>query len=216
MRLVPPAGWRDALSSKLCEFPPHDLNELCPNDERMPSDLSGYESVVSEYRRRNDQQLAELVRSLGLNLADPNVWQKAFFKLAMFYCGVGHLSWKPPRGSNRRAAKWTSEQDQLLYREMLKRIVDGKEDTEAAEEIANTAEIWQQLPQSNGTRFETPSHSRRAGNFRKRWSRLKKTAPPDGLLRAIVGDFPINGTESDRSNWRRYLDDVPPLPDGKI
>ena len=102
--------------------------------------------VILAFRRRNEDQIDQLVRAMGFDPADPGVWKRAFFNLAVIHWGVGHLSWTPPLGSNRRAAKWTVEHDSAFYLLMQELMAKGKKQTAALREIANDPKKWKLFP----------------------------------------------------------------------
>jgi hypothetical protein len=216
VQLFPPAGWREEQLSRLRKFRPHKLKEVIREAKGLTKNKSVDAEVMLAFQRRNEDQVNQLVRIMGFDPVDPNIWRRAFFNLAMIHWGVGHLSWMPPRESNRRAAKWTAEHDSAFYVLMLELMAKGKGESEALRVLANDPKIWARFPKPKNDRSETPAHVRRFENFRKRWAQVKKTARPGSLLGAFFGSYPVHGSKADQAKWQPNLEGLPPLPLGKI
>ena len=134
VQLFPPAGWRKDQLSRLRKFRPHKLKEVIREATGNAKGNGINAEVLLNFRRRNEEQIIQLARAMGFDPADPDVWQRAFFNLATIHWGVGHLSWTPPRESNRRAAKWTAEHNSAFYLLMLELMAKGKLQTAALRE----------------------------------------------------------------------------------
>ena len=70
-------------------FEPHDLR-LLVNETMSGQPDTG---VLVAFRRRNDDQLKNLLRCLGVDPSRPDAWLRGFFLLAYYHHGVGHLAW---------------------------------------------------------------------------------------------------------------------------
>ena len=102
---------------KLPVFDPHDLRSLI--SEAKKNDKADVDSaVLFAFRHRNDAQMKELLKRLGVDPSRPDAWERGFFHLAFLHHGVGHLAWYPRR-TNRRAATWTPTHDLALLREVF-------------------------------------------------------------------------------------------------
>ena len=96
--LLPPDPIKfNAKREGLPKFEPHDLRSII-NKARSSADQSGIdEAVVLEIRRRNQRQMLDLLRGLGINPSQPDAYQKGFYWLAFYHHGVGHLAWQCSR-----------------------------------------------------------------------------------------------------------------------
>jgi hypothetical protein len=137
----------------------------------------------------------------------PNVGERAFFLLAVIHYGVGHITWTPPRGANRRNLKWTVALDTELYNEVQDLIDQGCTATQALEKIAKDAKKCAKLQLRTNLRSETPDWRRHFQTLKKRWSQIKRT--PLALVRSL-GD-----TEVDFASWLAAQNEVPQLQVGK-
>ena len=97
---------------KLPIFEPQDLRLL------VNKTMSGQPDTECAFRRRNDDQLKNLLRCLGVDPSRPDAWLRGFLLLAYYHHGVGHLAWYSRR-TNSNAAKWTTTHDLDLLREVL-------------------------------------------------------------------------------------------------
>ena len=106
----------NATRKRLPKFNPHDLQPIL-NAARAVEGQSWSDHAVLEIRRRNQKQMADLLRRLGVDPSQPDAWQRGFFVLAFYHHGVGNLTWRIPR-TNRNAATWTNAADLNLLREV--------------------------------------------------------------------------------------------------
>ena len=112
--LFPNARDVAAKRKQLPKFQPHDLRDLVREAGGSANNQSDPDwAFALAFRRRNDQQINELLRALGLDVAHPDVWRRAFFQLALLHHGVGHLVSKRQR-PNRNSATWQIQQDLKL------------------------------------------------------------------------------------------------------
>ena len=83
-----------ASRERLPQFDPHDLRSLV-NDARSASPQGDTDAAfITALRERNNQQISELLRALNVDRSRPDVWQRAFIRLAFIYHGMGHLEWR--------------------------------------------------------------------------------------------------------------------------
>ena len=106
----------NATRKRLPKFKPHDLQPIL-NAARAVEGQSWSDHAVLEIRRRNQKQMADLLRRLGVDPSQPDAWQRGFFLLAFYHHGVGNLTWRIPR-TNKDAATWTNAADLNLLREV--------------------------------------------------------------------------------------------------
>jgi hypothetical protein len=86
----------NAERKKLPIFKRHDLQSIFNVAQPDGGQLSPNEPVL-ELRRRNQKQMVDLLRWLGIDPSQPDAWEKGFFLLAHYHHGVGHLTWRIPR-----------------------------------------------------------------------------------------------------------------------
>src|SRR5262249_33997994 len=97
---------------KLPVFGPYDLRSLITEAET--NDKADFDTAfLFAFRRRNETQMKDLLRRLGVDPARSDAWQRGFFHLAVLHHGVGHLAWYPPR-TNRNSATWSPTHDVAL------------------------------------------------------------------------------------------------------
>lgn len=205
IQLIPQIGWKEEQISRLTQFEPHKLDDIVQDAGATSEQLSNNaDTVLTSFRRKNDEQIEQLLREMHIDLEEPDAWRKAFFRLAAIHHGVGGLSKTHRRQKNKNAKTWTSEQHLLFYQMMQMLLLDGISEREAVKKIANDKEKWQQFPNQGQNKPSSTSDgaSKRQAALRARWVKIIKLAPPPGsLLRALVGDYPVKGTEKQKDSW---------------
>jgi hypothetical protein len=205
IQLIPQIGWKEEQISRLTQFEPHKLDDIVQDAGATSKQLSNNaDTVLTSFRRKNDEQIEQLLREMHIDLEQPDAWRKAFFKLAVIHHGVGGLSTTPPRQKNKNAAKWTSEHHLIFYQMMQVLLQEGKSERDAVKVIANDKTRWEQFPNQGQNRPSSTSDdaSKRQAAFWARWVKIIKLAPPPGsLLRAVVGDYPLKGTKKQQDSW---------------
>jgi hypothetical protein len=98
-------------------------------------DLNGGD--ILDVRRKIDEQLAQLLGSMGIHPTEPNAWRRGFFMLANMHCGVGHLVWQPCK-TNKNAAKLSSNDDWALFSAVMSMRRDGFSERAAIKALART------------------------------------------------------------------------------
>jgi hypothetical protein len=204
IQLIPSIGWREVQVSRLSQFEAHKLADILQEAEATSGQKDFNVDAILNLRRRNDRQLEQLLQELHVDPADPDAWQKAFFLLAAIHHGVGGLSMTRKRQKNKNAAKWTPEQDLIFYQMMQVLLLDGRSERDAVRTIATEKARWEKFPNGGQNRPSSTSDepSKREKAFRARWIKIIKLAPPPGtLMRALVGDYPVRGTEAQQDSW---------------
>src|SRR5215831_18910725 len=98
-------------------FDPHDLRSLI-SEAKANGEADVDTAFVFTFRRRNESQMRDLLRRLGVDPSRPDAWERGFFHLAFLHHGVGHLAWYPQR-TNKNAVTWTPDHDLVLLREVF-------------------------------------------------------------------------------------------------
>src|SRR5690348_14600311 len=98
---------------RLPVFEPHDLRSLLSEAKENADDFA----VLRAFRRRNELQIKELLKRLGLDPTRPDVWQRGFLYLAHYQHGVGCIAWYPRR-TNKNAVTWRLDHDIALLHEV--------------------------------------------------------------------------------------------------
>jgi hypothetical protein len=200
VQIFPERGWIKKQKLKLRgRFQPHPL-------VRIDSDsVDG--RTIDRLRQLNHGQLDHLLKALGLDRTTPNVWERAFFLLAVIHYGVGHITWTPPRGPNRRNHKWTVALDTELYNDVRALTEGGCTETQALEKIAKDAKKCAKFQLRTDSRSETPDRKRHFQTLKKRLRHIKRT--PFALRRAI-------GDTDDVTGWLAAQNEIPQLQLGEI
>jgi hypothetical protein len=102
-------------------------------------------ALILDLRRRTQDQLAVLLRSLGINPSLPDAWARGFFLLAHYWHGVGHFALRAQR-KNRNAATWTIEHNLALLEEIVKLKAKGFSESKAINQIASDPKFKNFLP----------------------------------------------------------------------
>jgi len=125
----------NAERKKLTIFKPHDLQSIINVAQPNGGQLLPNEPVL-EFRRRNQKQMVDLLRCLGIDPSRPDAWEKGFYLLANYHHGVGHLTWRIPR-TNRNAVKWTNAADRTLLMEVATLKTTGLSEQQAIKRIVS-------------------------------------------------------------------------------
>jgi hypothetical protein len=214
---IPSLEWRKSEAARLPQFEPHDVNQIQREVIKTSKANEIGRNTVLELRRRNQDQLATLLKAIELDTTGPDKWERAFFALAHIHHGVGCFiptdqgEKVRARGPNRNASGWEPEQDTLLHRWVLELNSAGKSELAAIKEIASDPVRWKQLPHRKNETSTKSEINKRVARFKSRWLRvLKKRAEPGSLLELFVGDYPVKGSEADQSKWVRMFAAIPP------
>ena len=131
-----------AKRKKLPVFKPLDVRSLI----RDAGNSDGAEfALLTAFRRRNEIQMEELLRHLGLDRSHPDAWQKGFLHLAHYHHGVGHIAWYPQR-TNRNAATWRMEHDFVLVQQVAMLTRKGLSERRAIKALAADRKKRQLFP----------------------------------------------------------------------
>ncbi len=142
-----------------------------PATNQLEQVISRLQTLVSTGEAEKvDEQLEQLLRSLGLDPASPAAWRDGFLLLAALYCGVGK-----PRRTNRNAEKLSANDDFVLLCEMSRLMKQGITQEQALHRLAADRSIAQALrlnpESSNVQHFETLK--KRLGAMKKKFVGLE-------------------------------------------
>ena len=138
---------------KLPAFEPHDLRSLI-SEAKTHDKVDIDTAFLLAFRRRNDTQMKDLLRRLGVDPSRSDAWERGFFHLAFLHHGVGHLAWYPRR-TNRNSASWTPTHDLALLREVTLLGQKGLSERAAVKKLASDRKKSQQFPHRKKGRTRT-------------------------------------------------------------
>ena len=191
-----------ARRSRLPKFEAHDLRSII--DEAKASGKEDLEiAFVLALRRRNDEQMKELLRCLGIEPSKPDAWQRGFFRLANLHHGVSRLAWYPRR-TNRNASTWTSDHDLALLREVMMLRQEGLSERRAVKKLVTDPKKRELFPYRQKGHFATTRELR--NREAALWARLQKlnaSARGKSLL-----DFMLGTRRESLSSIERALHDL--------
>jgi hypothetical protein len=167
-------------------FDPHDLRTLI-TQAKTNNEVDVDKAFLFAFRRRNDAQLKDLLRRLGVDPLKSDAWERGFFHLAFLHHGVGHLAWYPRR-TNRNAATWTATDDLTLLREVVALRQSGLGERAAVKKLAADPKKRQQFPYRTKGHFLTADESKkREDALRARLQKLKASARGKSITDMLVG-----------------------------
>lgn len=178
IQIFPDRSWVKEQKSKLSRrIPPYQLKGVAPE--------SINEKTISGIREHANHQLDALLAALGLERTTPNVWERAFFLIAVVEYGVGRITWTPPRGPNQHAEKWT-KLDKELRHDVCHLTEQGLSEIQALEIIAKDPDKCKKFGLKSDATSEKPDWKRHVQTLKKRLNHIKKM--PLGLLQALGHD----------------------------
>jgi hypothetical protein len=155
---------------KLPVFDAHDLRSLITEAKR--NDQGDMDTTfLFAFRRRNDTQMKDLLRRLGVDPSRADAWERGFFHLAFLHHGVGHLAWYPRR-TNRNSASWTPTHDLALLREVTLLGQKGLSERAAVKKLASDRKKRPQFPYRKKGYFSTADEPKK--REAPLWARLQK------------------------------------------
>ena len=195
---------------KLPVFKPHDLRSLV-SEAKTNGNTDIDTAFLLTFRRRNDAQMQDLLRRLGVNPARSDAWQRGFFHLANLHHGVGHLAWYPHR-TNRNSATWTSSHDLALLREVFLLRQQGLSERAAVKKLATDPKKRQLFPyRMHGHRYSTGEDpQKREAALWARLQKLKAQSRGTSILDLLLGVSQDGLSSIERSLFE--LDMVSSLP----
>ena len=182
------------------KFKPHDFRSLIEEAKEQNADL------ISVVRSRNDEQMQELLESLGLDPSRPDVWQRGFFLLAHYHHGVCHITWSPRR-TNSNPSTWTLDRNLAFLYEITTLTAAGLSERAAVRQIASDPAKQKLFPyrRQTGRYFAKMSDSKR--REAALWAHLQKlkSSSKHGLLRALGGREAIARDPFGEESWTTLI-----------
>ena len=172
---------------KLPVFDPHDLRSLI-SEAKANDRADVHTAFLFAFRRRNEAQMTDLLRRLGVDPSRVDAWERGFFHLAALHHGVGHLAWYPRR-INRNSATWTPEHDLALAREVFLLRQAGLSERAAVRKLATDPKKRQLFPyRMHGYRFSTDEDpQKREAALWARWQKVKTPAHGRSIVDLLWG-----------------------------
>jgi hypothetical protein len=193
--IVPKAGI-DGLLDRIGTFDPLDLRTLV-KDAGTGNPRSVDSAVRSSIKDTTEKRIAELLERLGIHQRDPRKYQKGFRALAIAFCGIGQVVWKPMLRPNKSWASRDRERLCRLVRALCKR--DDLSEREAIEKIGSDEFLAAMFPYHPHRKDEgrLKPEERRVGALRQTWMKIKleerlsarRGLSPDDLIGSRVGSF---------------------------
>jgi hypothetical protein len=175
-----------ALRERLPQFDPHDLRSLV-NEARLKSpqgDTDG--AFMAAFRERNNHQISELLLALNVDSSRPDVWQRAFLRLAVIHHGVGNLEWRP-RNPKKNAATWSSEHNMKLLEEMGALKSTRLSERAAVRKLATDRRKQKLFPyRPQRATSVSGEQARREAALWRHWQKLRSRQP---ILEALLGTW---------------------------
>jgi hypothetical protein len=172
---------------KLPLFDPHDLRSLI--SEAKTYDKADLDTAfLLAFRRRNDTQMKDLLRRLGVDPSRSDAWERGFFHLAFLHHGVGHLAWYPRR-TNRNSVRWAPTHDLALLREVFLLRQKGLSERAAVKKLAADPKKRELFPyRTQGYRFSTAEDpQKREAALWARLQKLKASARGKSIVDVLLG-----------------------------
>jgi hypothetical protein len=166
-------------------FDAYDTRKLLTAAARANKENLSDAAIGNVYDQHFRAQIAELVRALGCDPNDKQLWPKAFMKLARLHHNVGRLVYRLASPSN--VQTWTAEDESLLLCGVYGLVQTGLSEREAVRTIADAKVFphyerqYSQRPSGQASR-----KARQAALWRK-YQRLRKRSKGPGSLARQLG-----------------------------
>ncbi len=185
--------------SQLPKFEAQDLRSIIEEAKaNCKEDLEV--AFVLALRRRNEEQMKELLRCLGIDASKPDAWQRGFFRLANLHHGVGQLAWYP-RLTNRNASTWTLEDDLALFREVMVLQQQGLSERRAVKKLVADPKRRKLFPyRQKGYFVSTKDLQNREEALWARWQKIKVRGQSFGDVGYPLSPIELNLLELDALN----------------
>jgi len=212
--IFPKSEWVDEHRARLPSFKPLDLRRLISEAKRRMKDKYKIdEEAIVAHRRHIDEQIADLLSSLGYTKRTDDVWKRAFYTLAILDYGVGHTVYNRPR-HNRNAAKWTVDHDLVFLERMESLKKAGLSERKAIKQLASDPAFVQGLPYSEHRQKETSRTKSKSllaleRALRMRYRHLKIHYSYENWAERIIGG-PLPGSRLEFSLWRLDMQELGP------
>src|SRR5580704_5430142 len=181
-----------AQCKKLTLFEPHDLRSLISEARASETDSGLDRAVVSALRHRNQSQMNDLLRRLGVDPSQPDSWQRGFLQLACRHYGVARLALHQHPRTNRNAATWTDAADMNLLLEVISLRATGKSELQAIKQIVSNSKTRKLFPYGEKNRVKSHysaqnENQKREAALRRRLQHLKRSSSENSILNQLLG-----------------------------
>jgi len=180
-----------AYCKKVRLFEPHDLRSLISKARASGGDSEREKAVLLAIKERNQLQMVDLLRQLGIDSSQYDAWQRGFLRLACCHYGVGRLALRHAR-TNRNAVTWRASDDLKLLEEVSKLRAAGKSETQAIKQIVANPKTRRLFPYGEKNRIrsyysEQNAKQKREVALRRRLQHLKKSSNENSILDQLLG-----------------------------
>lgn len=191
---------------QLPQFDPHDLQSLVKEARLKSPQGDTNAAFIAVLRERNNHQISELLLALSVDSSRPDVWKRAFIRLAYFHHGMGHLEWRS-RNPTKNAATWSSEHDMKLLEEMGALKAKGLSERAAVRKLATDRRMQKLFPyRPQRATSVAGEQARREAALWRHWQKLRSRQPilevlqgalfgrpePRGSIEGAIGSLEIN------------------------
>ena len=164
-------------------FEPHDLRSLISEARASETDSGLDRAVVSALRHRNQSQMNDLLRRLGVDPSQPDSWHRGFLQLACRHYGVARLALHPT---------WTDAADMNLLLEVISLRATGKSELQAIKQIVSNSKTRKLFPYGEKNRVKSHysaqnENQKREAALRRRLQHLKRSSSENSILNQLLG-----------------------------
>jgi hypothetical protein len=132
---LPPEDSLEAVLKQLPFFEPYDTRTLLADAARANNGNASDAAIAETYDQHRRDQVVQLLRALGGDSNDKQVWPKAFMKLAKLHHNVGRLVLR--LGLRPNAKAWTAQDEAKLLCAVHASVQGGLSEREAIRKIAD-------------------------------------------------------------------------------
>jgi hypothetical protein len=188
---LPPEDSLEAERKQLPFFESYDTRTLLADAARANNGNASDAAIAEAYDQHWRDQALQLLRALGCDANDKQVWPKAFMKLAKLHHNVGRLVLR--LGLRPHAKAWTVEDEAKLLCAVHASVQGGLSEREAVRRIAD-AEVFPHYERRSSQRSSgRASRTARRQALWRKYQRLRaQSRGPDPIGRQLaigVTDF---------------------------
>jgi hypothetical protein len=132
---LPPEDSLEAERNQLPFFEPYDTTTLLADAARANNGNATDAAIAEVYDQHRREQAVQLLRALGCDANDKQVWPKAFMKLAKLHHNVGRLVLR--LGLRPNAKAWTVQDEAKFLCAVHASVQGGLSEREAVRTIAD-------------------------------------------------------------------------------
>ena len=188
---LPPEESLEAERKQLPFFEPYETGKLLADAARANNGPASDAAIADVYDRHLRAQIIQLLRALGCDPNDKQIWPKAFMKLARLHHNVGRLVLRLRLPLN--AKTWTVEDDSTFLCMVYASVLGGLSEREAVRRIADAEDFPYYERQSSRRPSGRASRIARQQAHWRKYQRLRaQSRGPDPIARQLgigVTDF---------------------------